>query len=179
MIVSLKHILIISFFLAWLLLASFHLHAATNDGLIGLALSTGNIDIAITIPTLIRVHGLSPIIFDFDPGVRESKQINFCISGNSGGVYTAELTTNEGRFQLDDGLGNKLPYHVEFDDSLLARDTGDEAYGAKIVLNNLNDQLTNCIAKNVSLNIYVDPAELTDVRRGVYTDAMTITVAVE
>lgn len=177
---SVKHFLLILLFLVWLLAFSIHLHAAAYDGYIGTHLSTGSVDIAIVIPPLVRVHGLSPITFDFNPGVTESKQIAFCISGNSSDVaYAAVLTTNEGDFVLSDGTGKKLPYHVEFDNTLSAKGSGDETYGAKIMIQDLNSQFSGCIEKNASLNIYVDSAELNGNMTGIYTDIMTVTVVAE
>ncbi len=149
---------------------------AAIDGPVGTANSAGTVDISVTIPTLIRIHGLSDILFTFDPGVTEAQEIDFCVSGNNAaGTYTAVLTSGEGAFQLDN-LGAKLPYHAEFDGSTAAAGTGDETYNTATASFGLNGELGNCVTPNASLNVYVSAADLNGVGAGTYTDTMTITV---
>lgn len=149
---------------------------AASQGSVGTANSAGTVDISVTIPTLIRVHGLSDIAFTFDPGTTEAQEIDFCVSGNNAaGTYTAVLTSGEGAFQLNNA-GAKLAYHAEYDGTTVAAGTGDETYGLATASFGLNGELGNCVTPNASMNVYVSAADLNGVAAGTYTDTMTMTV---
>lgn len=161
--------------------ASMAAHAA--DGTLG---ATSNVDmnVQVTIPSLIKIHSVSNVdLGTYSVGTAPSATSNFCVWGNVN-TYTMTITSanpsGTSEPQMTDG-SEFVPYDVYFDDNGAATAASDAVTSGSVLAPATPYATTggtitgNCA--NASVFISVPEANLQAVSAGAYNDTMTLLVA--
>ncbi len=154
---------------------------AASDGTLGTT-STGDFNIDLTIPNLIRISSMHDQTLVYTPGAGATVTENFCVYTNAlSGTYNVTATstgdTNNGDtgvFLLD-SLSGTMEYTVNYDSTALSEGVNDNRGGLGYSADNLS---INCGGTEpVAVIISVAQSEIDAASPDTYTDTLTFLVS--
>lgn len=146
---------------------------AANDGEVGVS-STGDLEVRLMIPDLIRLSGLQDIDLGTYSGDGQdlTGSSTACVRRNSAGSYSITGTSANGSYQMVSG-SESIPYTVTWGGAVLVYNTP--------LINQVADSgsLNSCPDVQDRLEITVQGSDMDAVPSGAYTDTLILMVAPE
>ena len=148
--------------------------SAVTQGTVG-GDSTGNVNVQVVVPSLIRITDLA----DIDLGSYTGDGLDMtgaspaCVRRNSAGNYGIVATSTNGSFALSGAVAGTVPYSVSWGGSALTYNT---SLGAQVAD---SGTLGACTPVAGKLSVTVTGASLDAAEPDTYTDTLILTVTPE
>ncbi len=154
---------------------------AATQGTTG-ATSSGTVDIQLLINGAVKISNLDNLdLGTFSGAGPLTDSDTACVYSNGATGYNVTASSTApglaaGAFELGDGLGNSIPYTVDFDDGGGSVTLG---YGAATAMANASTIDDDCLssADNATIQVDVAVVDASAVPQGTYTSILTLLVA--